>query len=100
MAAKKVTIENEAQLYGLIKMLNYADKHGFIADPGTYKIVKKHPRSSMKDIGPNGRTRNHTSQDEWCEVMEVILSRKGRQSVKGYLIAYKKGIRFDANEKF
>ena len=101
MAAKRVELSPDAQLFGERRMLEYAQKHGFTPYLGTYRIVKKRAAHCPKVIGPYGRTRKSSEKEEYCEIMKVVALRKGRQPVEGYLVGYSsKGIRFDANAKY
>ena len=101
MAAKKVNLGQDAKLFGEARMLEYANKHGYTPYAGTYKIVKKHSPKSPKEIGPYGRVRTSSESEQFCEVLKVVVIRKGRTPVEGYLVGYAtKGIRFDANAKY
>lgn len=101
MAAKKIMVAREAKLFGEGRMVRYATKHGFTLYPGTYRIVKKHSSPALKEIGPYGRVRTSSEQEEFCEIIKVAVLRKGRCPVEGYLVGYaSKGIRFDAHTKY
>ena len=101
MAAKKVNLGQDAKLFGEKRMLEYAEKHGYTPYLGSYKIVKKHPTHPPKEIGPYGRVRTSSEKEQLCEVLKVVIIRKGRMPVEGYLVGYSsKGIRFDANAKY
>lgn len=99
MANKKMS--ETSTRYGLLKMRNYALGHGFEVI-GDYKVVKAHEKKNkMKDIFAHGRKRISSSIEGVCEVLKVSLSRRGRESVQGYLVAYPgKSIRFDVRARY
>lgn len=98
MAAKKIS--ETSMKHGVLKMVSYAKEHGFRAFCNTYKIVRKHPKSKMKNIGLHTRQRISSPREEFCEVMKVETTRRNGEVVLGYLVGYHNGIRFDANERY
>ena len=86
--------------HGYVKMLSYAKEHGFRAFCETYKIVRKHSKSKMKNIGLHTRQRISSPREEFCEVMKVETTRRNGEVVLGYLVGYHNGIRFDSHEKY
>ena len=89
----------ECMIQGVEKMKSYADRHGIYVDTNSYRVCKKHKKNAMKIISGHSRQRINSSEEEYCEVMNASVFSRGREVV-GSLIAYKNGIRFDANEHY
>ena len=99
MAARKLS---ESSLkHGLMKMVKFAKSHGFRIVDGTYRVVRKHQKTKMKNITSHTRERIFSQpEEEYCEVLEVATTNQSGKVVHGHLVGYAKGIRFDANEKY
>ena len=100
MAAKKINVSEMSKQHGLQKLEQYAREHGFRVIRGTYKIVPRHEKQKMKQIGPYGRLRLLSKPSVLCEVLQVSTFRRNGEEIKGFLIGSETGIRFDAHEKY
>lgn len=100
MAAKMIKLPENAKSFGVEKFIEYAKEHGFRAFCETYKIVRKHSKSKMKNIDLYTRQRISSPREEFCEVMKVETTRRNGDVILGYLVGYHNGIRFDAHEKY
>ncbi|MBR2922994.1 MAG: hypothetical protein IKC10_06745 [Alphaproteobacteria bacterium] len=89
----------ECKKQGIEKMKSYAEKHGIHVDINSYAVYKKHRKNTMKNITEHSRIRRWCSREEYCEVMRATVYCRGKE-IQGSLIAYKNGIRFDANERY
>lgn len=98
MAAKKIS--EMPVKHGMRKMLDYAKMHGFKVFGNTYRIVKKHQKQKMKEIGSHGRQRISSQQNEYCEILKVSTVRRTGEIIYGYLVGYPTGIRFDSKEQY
>ena len=101
MAARKVNVSEMPKQHGLQKLEQYAKEHGFHVFSNTYKIVPRHEKQKMKEIGPYGRLRiSSRPNNVLCEVLQVSTLRRNGEEIRGFLIGSDSGIRFSAHERY